>query len=49
VKLNLKKCVFGVSHGMLLRYIVSQRDIEPNPEKVCTLDRMGPIRGLKGV
>jgi hypothetical protein len=49
VKLNPEKCVFGVSRGMLLGYIVSQRDIEPNPEKVVALDRMGPIRDLMGV
>jgi hypothetical protein len=49
VKLNPKKCVFGVPRGMLLGYIVSQRGIEANPEKVVALERMGPIRDLKGV
>jgi hypothetical protein len=49
VKLNPDKCVFGVPRGMLLGYIVSQHGIEPNPEKVVALDRMGPIRDLKGV
>jgi hypothetical protein len=49
VKLNPEKCVFGVPRGMLLGYIISQRGIEPNPEKVAALDRMGPIRDLKGV
>jgi hypothetical protein len=49
VKLNHEKCVFGVPRGMLLGYIVSQRGIEPNPEKVTALERMGPIRDLKGV
>jgi hypothetical protein len=34
---------------MLLGYIVSQRGIEPNPEKVTALERIGPIRDLKGV
>jgi hypothetical protein len=34
---------------MLLGFIVSQRGIEPNPEKVSALDQMGPIRDLKGV
>jgi ribonuclease HI len=29
--------------------IVSQWGIEPNPEKVATVERMGPIRDLKGV
>jgi hypothetical protein len=48
VKLNPEKCVFGVPRGMLLGYIVSQRGIEPNPEKVTALERMGPIRDLKG-
>jgi hypothetical protein len=43
VKLNPEKCIFGVPHGMLLGYIISQRGIEPNPEKVSTLDRMGLI------
>jgi hypothetical protein len=49
VKLNPEKCVFGVLRGMLLGYIVSQRRIEANPEKVATLERMGSIRDLKGV
>jgi hypothetical protein len=48
VKLNPEKCVFGVPQGMLLGYIVSQQGIEPNPEKVTTLEQMGPIRDLKG-
>jgi hypothetical protein len=49
VKLNPEKCVFGVPRGMLLGCIVSQRDIEPNPDKVSALDWMGPIQDLKGV
>jgi hypothetical protein len=49
VKLNPEKCVFGVPRVMLLGCIVSQRGIEANPEKVAALERMGPIRDLKGV
>jgi hypothetical protein len=49
VKLNPEKCVFGAPRGMLLGYIVSQRGIEANLEKVAALERMGPIRDLKGV
>jgi hypothetical protein len=49
VKLNPEKCVFGVPRGMLLGYIVSQQGIEANPEKVAALERMGPIRDLKGI
>jgi hypothetical protein len=49
VKLNPEKCAFGVQRGMLLGYIVSQRGIEANPEKVAALERMGPIWDLEGV
>jgi len=34
---------------MLLGYIVSQRGIEANSEKVAAITRMGPIRDIKGV
>ena len=49
VKLNPEKCVFGVPRGMLLGFIVSQRGIEPNHEKVSAITWMGLIRDLKGV
>jgi hypothetical protein len=38
VELNPEKCVFGLPRGMLLGYIVSQRGIEANPEKVAALE-----------
>ena len=34
MKLNPAKCTFGVPTGKLLGYIVSQRVIEANPEKI---------------
>jgi len=34
---------------MLLGYIVSQRGIEANPEKVSAITTMGPIRDVKRV
>ncbi|XP_073127517.1 uncharacterized protein [Henckelia pumila] len=34
VKLNPEKCVFGVRGGMFLGYMVTERGIEANPEKV---------------
>jgi hypothetical protein len=49
VKLNPKKCIFGVPRGMQLGYTISHWGIEPNPEKVAALERMGPILDLKGV
>jgi hypothetical protein len=49
MKLNPKKCVFGVPRGMLLGFIVSERGIEANPEKIAAITNMGPIKDLKGV
>jgi hypothetical protein len=49
VKINPKKCVFGVLRGMLLSFVVSERGIEANPEKISAIMDMGPIKNLKGV
>jgi hypothetical protein len=34
---------------MLLRFIVSERGIEANLEKVSAITKMGPIKDVKGV
>jgi hypothetical protein len=34
---------------MLLGFVVSERDIEANPEKISAIMEMGPIKNLKGV
>ena len=49
IKLNPKKCVFGVPKGKLLGYIVFERGIEANPEKITAISNMGPIHNVKGV
>jgi hypothetical protein len=49
VKLNPEKCVFGGPRGMLLGFIVSERGIKANLEKIATIASMGPIKDLKGV
>jgi hypothetical protein len=49
VKLNPENCVFGVPRGMLLGFIVSERGIEANPEKIAAITNLGPIKDLKGV
>jgi ribonuclease HI len=49
VKLNPEKCIFGVPRGMLLGFVVSERGIEANPEKISAIMNMGPIKNLKGV
>jgi hypothetical protein len=49
VKLNPENCVFGVPRGMLLGFIVFERGIKANPEKIAAITNMGPIKDLKGV
>jgi hypothetical protein len=34
---------------MLLGFVVLERDIEANPEKISAIMDMGPIKNLKGV
>jgi hypothetical protein len=34
---------------MLLGFIVSQRGIKANPEKISVITNMGPVRDMKGV
>jgi len=49
IKLNPKKCIFGVPRGMLLGFIVSEHGIEANPEKILAIMKMGLIPNLRGV
>jgi hypothetical protein len=49
IKLNPEKYIFGVPRGMLLGFIVFERGIEANPEKIAAITKMGPIRDLKDV
>ena len=45
MKLNPSKCVFGVTAGKFLGFIVSQRGIEVNPEKVRAIMELEPEDG----
>ena len=49
IKLNPEKCTFGVPKGKLLGYMVSERGIEANRDKIAAITNMGPIYGIKGV
>lgn len=49
MKLNLRKCAFGVFAEKFLRLMVSQRGIEANPEKVRALIEMQPLKNTKEV
>jgi hypothetical protein len=47
--LNPKKCVFGVSSGKLLGYMVSSRGIDVNPKKVEAIENLQPPRTRKKI
>jgi len=49
MKLNLKKCTFGVSLGKFLESMVSHRGIEANPDKIQAILDMKPPRSIKEV
>jgi hypothetical protein len=40
--LNSKKCVFGVSSGKLIDYMVSSWGIDTNPKKVEAIEQLQP-------
>ncbi|XP_026431255.1 uncharacterized protein LOC113328356 [Papaver somniferum] len=49
IKVNPEKCVFGVSSGKFLGYIVSKKGIEVDPEKVQAVRDMPPPATVKDV
>ena len=49
MKLNPSKCVFGVTAGKFLGFMVSQRGIEVNPEKVRAILELEPPRTVKAM
>ena len=49
MKLNPRKCMFGVTAGKFLGFMVSQRGIEVNLEKVRAILELEPPRTVKAV
>ena len=49
MKLNPTKCAFGVSSGKFLGFMVSQRGIEANLEKVKAILEMSSPKMIKEV
>jgi hypothetical protein len=47
--LNSKKCVFGMSSGKLLGYMVSSRGIDVNPKKVEATEKLQPPQTRKEI
>jgi hypothetical protein len=48
-KLNSNKCVFGVSSGKLLGFIISHRGIKANPKKISAITSMKAPTCIKDV
>ena len=46
LRLNPKKCAFGVTSGKLLGYIVSAKGIEVDPAKVKAIMEMPPPKNI---
>ena len=49
MKLNLSKCAFKVTTGKFLGFMVSQRGIEANPNKIRAIVEMAPPKNVKEV
>ena len=49
MKLNPAKCAFGVSSGKFIGFMISQRGIEANPEKVRAILEMSSQKTIKEV
>ncbi|KAK5786933.1 hypothetical protein PVK06_041583 [Gossypium arboreum] len=49
LKLNPAKCTFGVTSGKLLGFIVSERGIEVDPDKIKAIQELPPPRTQKEV
>ena len=49
MKLNPGKCTFRVTTGKFLGFMVSQRGIEANPDKIRAIMEMAPPRNVKEV
>lgn len=49
MKLNPSKCVFEVSSGKFLGFMVSKRGVEANVEKIQAILEMTPLKNIKDV
>ena len=49
IKLNPSKCVFGVSSGKFLGFMVSYQGVEASPNKIQAILEMSPLKNVKEV
>jgi hypothetical protein len=47
--LNPKKCTSGVPRGKLQRYIITERGIKVNSDKISAITEMGLVRNVNDV
>jgi hypothetical protein len=47
IKLNLEKCIFGVTKGKVLGCLVSMKGIKANPDKIRAITQMQPPQNRK--
>jgi len=49
MRLNLKKCVFGVEGGKFLEFMLTNKGIEANPDKGQAIVEMQSPKNVKDV
>ncbi|XP_071927641.1 uncharacterized protein [Coffea arabica] len=49
MRLNPKKCTFGVRSGKFLGYMISKEGVRANPDKIKAITDMAPPRNIKEV
>ena len=49
LKLNPKKCVFGVRSDKILEFFMSQRGIEANPDKIKAIEQIEAPKQIKDI
>jgi hypothetical protein len=48
LKLNVEKCVFGVTKGKILGCLISAKKIEANPDKIKAIREMDEPKNKEG-
>ncbi|GAA0146969.1 hypothetical protein LIER_06784 [Lithospermum erythrorhizon] len=49
LRINLEKCSFGVTSGIFIGFMISERGIEPNPDKIDAIMPMEAPKSYKEV
>lgn len=47
MKLNPKKCAFGIASGKFFGFLISQRGIEVNPDQIKEIDAIPKVLSSK--